>query len=135
MVISSPDFIKKFVIFTFCMATVHFILESLYTIQFGQSFLGLLPDLIADALLFTGGVLVLRNSNAIGILCGAWGFTFCLHYRAWAWRFESVQDGSATDLDEITMLILGSTMIISVISFVLTLLMCLPKKTSLTGRC
>ncbi len=128
MVISSPDFIKKFVIFTFCMATVHFILESLYTIQFGQSFLGLLPDLIPDALLFTGGVLVLRNSNAIGILCGAWGFTFCLHYRAWAWRFESVQDGSATDLDEITMLILGSTMIISVISFVLTLLMCLPKK-------
>ena len=128
MVISSSDFIKKFVIFTFCMATVHFILESLYTIQFGQSFLGLLPDLIADALLFTGGVLVLRNSNAIGILCGAWGFTFCLHYRAWAWRFESVQDGSATDLDEITMLILGSTMIISVISFVLTLLMCLPKK-------
>tara|TARA_Y100001934_G_scaffold244547_1_gene302077 strand:+ start:529 stop:864 length:336 start_codon:yes stop_codon:yes gene_type:complete len=110
------------------MATVHFILESLYTIQFGQSFLGLLPDLIPDALLFTGGVLVLRNSNAIGILCGAWGFTFCLHYRAWAWRFESVQDGSATDLDEITMLILGSTMIISVISFVLTLLMCLPKK-------
>ena len=128
MVISSPDFIKKFVIFTFCMATVHFILESFYTIQFGQSFLGLLPDLIADALLLTGGVLVLRNSNAIGILCGAWGFTFCLHYRAWAWRFESVQDGSATDLDEITMLILGSTMIISVISFVLTLLMCLPKK-------
>ena len=128
MVISSPDFIKKFVIFKFCMATVHFILESFYTIQFGQSFLGLLPDLIADALLFTGGVLVLRNSNAIDILCGAWGFTFCLHYRAWAWRFESVQDGSATDLDEITLLILGSTMIISVISFVLTLLMCLPKK-------
>ena len=110
------------------MATVYFILESFYTIQFGQSFLGLLPDLIADLLLFTGGVLVLRNSNAIGILCGAWGFTFCLHYRAWAWRFESVQDGSATDLDEITMLILGSTMIISVTSFVLTLLMCLPKK-------
>ena len=128
MVTSSPDFIKKFVIFTFCMATVHFILESLYTIRFGQSFLGLLPDLIADALLFTGGVLVLRNSNAIGILCGAWGFTFCLHYRTLAWRFESVQDGSATDLDEITMLTLGSTMIISVISFVLTLLMCLPKK-------
>ena len=76
------------------MTAIHFILESLYTIQFGQSFLGLLPDLIADALLVTGGVLVLKNSNAIGILCGAWGFTFCLHYRSWAWRFESVQDGS-----------------------------------------
>ena len=77
MVINNQVFIRRFVIFTFCVTAIHFILESLYTIQFGQSFLGLLPDLIADALLVTGGLLVLKNSKAIGILCGAWGFTFC----------------------------------------------------------
>ena len=82
MLINNQVFITRFVIFTFCVTAIHFILESLYTIQFGQSFLGLLPDLIADALLVTGGVLVLQNSKAIGILCGAWGFTFCLHYRS-----------------------------------------------------
>ncbi|MDG2047858.1 MAG: hypothetical protein P8J79_11650 [Halioglobus sp.] len=85
MIIDNDGFIKKFVIFTFCIAAIHFLLESLYTVQFGQLFLGLLPDLIADALLVTGGVLVLKNTKAIGILCGAWGFIFCLHYRAWAW--------------------------------------------------
>ena len=110
------------------MTAIHFILESLYTIQFGQSFLGLLPDLIADALLVIGGILVLKNPKAIGVLCGAWGFTFCLHYRSWAWRFESVQDGSATSVDEITMIVLASTMFISILCFILTLLMCLPKR-------
>ena len=115
MLINNQVFIRRFVIFTFCVTAIHFILESLYTIQFGQSFLGLLPDLIADALLVTGGVLVLKNSKAIGILCGAW-------------RFESVQDGSATSVDEIAMIVLASTMFISIVCFILTLLMCLPKR-------
>ena len=127
MVIDNQVFIRRFVIFTFSVTAIHFILENLYTIQFGQSFLGLLPDLIADVLLVTGGVLVLKSSKAIGILCGAWGFTFCLHYRSWAWRFESVHDGSATSVDEITMIVLASTMFVSICCFILTLLMCLPK--------
>jgi len=128
MLINNPVFIRRFVIFTFCIATIHFLLESLYTLQFGQSFTGLLPDLIADALLVTGGVLVLKNSKATGVLCGAWGFTFCLHYRAWAWRFESVQNGSASPVDEITMIVLASTLFISIVSFILTVLMCISKE-------
>ena len=128
MLINNPVFIRRFVIFTFCIATIHFLLESLYTLQFGQSFTGLLPDLIADALLVTGGALVLKNSKATGVLCGAWGFTFCLHYRAWAWRFESVQNGSASPVDEITMIVLASTLLISIVSFILTVLMCISKE-------
>jgi hypothetical protein len=128
MVINNQIFIRRFVVFTFCVTAIHFMSESLYTIQFGQSFLGLLPDLIADTLLVTGGVLVLKNSKAIGVLCGAWGFTFCLHYRAWAWRFESAQDGSATSVDEIIMIVLAFTMFISIVSFILTVLMCIPKE-------
>lgn len=71
MLINNPVFIRRFVIFTFSVTAINFILESLYTIQFGQSFLGLLPDLIAAVLLVTGGVFVLKNSKATGVLCGA----------------------------------------------------------------
>ena len=68
MAINKQAFIRRFVIFIFCVTAIHFMLESLCTIQFGQSFLGLLPDLIAEALLVMGGVLVLQNSKVTGIL-------------------------------------------------------------------
>ena len=86
------SFLSKFSIFTIFIALVHFILETLFTIKFGQTFTGYLPDLIAVALLITGGYLTIKDSNAIGLLCGAWGFAFCLHYRSWAWRFNDVID-------------------------------------------
>lgn len=76
MLINNQVFIRRFVIFTFCVTAIHFIFESSYTIQFGQSFLGLLPDLIADALLVTGGVLVLKNSKAVGIFVRGMGIYF-----------------------------------------------------------
>ena len=79
-------FLYKFSIFTIFIALVHFTLETLFTIKLGQTIAGYLPDLIAVALLITAGSLTIKDSNAIGILCGAWGFAFCLHYRSWAWR-------------------------------------------------
>ena len=120
-------FLYKFSIFTIFIALVHFTLETLFTIKFGQTFTGYLPDLIAVALLITGGYLTIKDSNAIGLLCGAWGFAFCLHYRSWAWRFNDVIDATATELVETTMYVLAFTMPISIISFILTLIMCLPK--------
>ena len=107
------SFLSKFSIFTIFIALVHFILETLFTIKFGQTFTGYLPDLIAVALLITGGYLTIKDSNAIGLLCGAWGFAFCLHYRSWAWRFDDVIDGTATELVETTMYVLAFTIPIS----------------------
>ena len=95
--------------------------------QFGQTVAGYLHDLIAVALLITAGYLTIKNTNAIGILWGAWGFAFCLHYRSWAWRFDDVIAGKATQLVETTMYVLASTMPISIISFIITLILCLPK--------
>ena len=71
MVINNQAFVGRFVILTFCTAAIHFILESLYTITFGQPVLSLLSDLIADALAVIGGVLVLKNPKTAGVLCGA----------------------------------------------------------------
>ena len=124
---ASNKFVRKFSIATIIFASIHFVLEGLYTLRFGQHFLGLLPDLVADALLLWGSFLGLRDQRATGILCGAWGFTLCLHYRAFAWRFEEFLAGNADSLVTGTMYVLGSTMLISLICFGVTLKMCLPE--------
>ena len=128
--IMSENFLTNFCRFTITIAILHFTLETLYTLRFGQTVLGYLPDLIAVSLLVVGATLTLKDFNAVGILCGAWGFAFCLHYRSWAWRFDDVMDGSATELIETTMYVLAFTMPISIISFVITFLWCLPKNRS-----
>ena len=119
-------FHRNFAIATIGLASIHLVLELLYTFRFGQHFLGLLPDLVADALLFWGSLLILQGRDARGILCGAWGFTLCLHYRAFAWRFEEYLAGTSDGLIDATMYVLASTMAISVVCFGLTLRMCLP---------
>ena len=126
----SKNFLTNFCRFTIMIAILHFTLETLYTLRFGQTVAGYLPDLIAVSLLVVGATLTLKDFNAVGILCGAWGFAFCLHYRSWAWRFDDVMDGSATELIETTMYVLVFTMPISIISFVITFLWCLPKNRS-----
>nr|GIR51424.1 MAG: hypothetical protein CM15mP61_01330 [Gammaproteobacteria bacterium] len=62
------SFLYKFSIFTIFIALVHFTLETLFTIKFGQTIAGYLPDLIAVALLITAGYLTMKDSSAIGIL-------------------------------------------------------------------
>ena len=119
-------FIGRFALWSIGIACLHFSLETLFTLRFGQSFVGLLPDYIAVALLIWAGLQVRKNNAAFGLLCGAWGFTLCLHYRAWAWRFEEVMTGSATPVVETTMYVLTYTAPISIISFIITLMLCMP---------
>lgn len=127
--IRQPQFALTFSKLTIFLACVHFILETLHTIVFGQSFLGLLPDYIAVGLMIGGGFAAMRNYDARGILCGAWGFAFCLHYRSWAWLYEAVLHGTATSVNEITMYVLGVTLFISALSFLISLILCAPNTT------
>ena len=119
--------LHPFSVLTMVIAVVHLTLETAFTLKFGQTFTGYLPDLIAVALLLVGGYLTIKNPNAVGVLCGAWGFACCLHYRAWAWRFHDVIEGTSTELVETTMIVLSVTMPISIIAFGVTLIACLPK--------
>ena len=125
------SFLHKFSIFTIFIAVVYFVLETSYTLMFGlglaDQIVGYLPDFIAIALLLTGGYLTIKNANSVGLLCGAWGFALCLHYRSWAWRFMEVINGTASELSETTMYVLAFTMPISIISFIIALILCLPK--------
>ena len=127
---NNKTFIGRFALWSIGIACLHFSLETLFTLRFGQSFVGLLPDYIAVALLIWAGLQVRKNNAAIGLLCGAWGFTLCLHYRTWAWRFEEVMTGSATPVVETTMYVLMYTMPISIISFIITLILCMPTERS-----
>ena len=119
--------LHKFSVMSIVIAVVYFTLETLFTVKFGQSLTGYLPDLMAAALLLVGGTLTIKNPNAVGILCGAWGFSCCLHYRSWAWRFNDVMEGASTELVETTITVLMVTMPISFIAFGVTLIACLPK--------
>ena len=123
---NNKKFIGRFALWSIGIACLHFALETLFTLWFGQAFVGLVPDYLAVALLIWAGLQVRKNNAALGLLCGAWGFTFCLHYRAWAWRFEEVMAGSATPVVETTMYVLTYTAPISIISFVITLMLCMP---------
>ena len=123
---NNKTFIGRFALWSIGIACLHFSVETLFTLRFGQSFIGLLPDYIAVALLIWAGLQVRKNNAALWLLLGAWGFTLCLHYRAWAWRFEEVMTGSATPVVEATMYVLTYTAPISIISFIITWMLCMP---------
>ncbi|MDC0410998.1 hypothetical protein OAM23_01790 [Luminiphilus sp.] len=112
---------------TILLGLAHFTLETLFTLRFGQTLAGYLPDLIAAALLITGGYQAMKDRKAVGILCGAWGFTCCLHYRSWAWRFDEMMAGSSTELVNTTLYVLAATMPISFAAFGIALYLCWPK--------
>ena len=121
MTFSSTKFKLRFAIASLSLAFVHFSLEMTYTVAFGQSFLGLLPDLVADALLVFGSYLLLKDDRLTGVICGAWGFTLCLHYRAWAWRYEASANGTIDEIESGVMFVLASSMIISIVFFLITI--------------
>ena len=70
--------------FSLVGAFVHFVLETLYHVAYGQFLPLLLVDYIAVGLLVYAGVLSLkvRPASASGLLAGAWGFAACLAYVA-----------------------------------------------------
>ena len=121
--ITSRLFQKRFALMTLFLAFLHLVMELGYTFKAGQHFLGLLPDLVADGLLVWGSVLLIGNPRAAGLICGAWGFTLCLHYRSWAWRFEDYLMGTINETQLGVMYLLAATMLVSIVCFVLTILM------------
>ena len=124
--------LRRIVFCTIALAVFHLVAETFYTLRYGQTALGYLPDVVAVALLLAGSVAALRDWEARGILCGAWGFACCLHYRAWAVRVEASLSETINPADDFLVTLLGTTLIISVAFFIAMLRLCLPKQ-STTG--
>ena len=68
---NNKTFIGRFALWSIGIACLLFSLETLFTLGFGQSFVGLLPDYIAVALLIWAGLQVRKNNAALGLLSGA----------------------------------------------------------------
>jgi hypothetical protein len=75
LMLKGATFTRNFAVVSILFAAAHFALEILYTLQFGQTFLGLLPDLVAVTLLAAGSYFLIKDRHATGVICGAWGFT------------------------------------------------------------
>ena len=120
--------LRRIAFCTIVLALFHLGAETFYTLRYGQTALGYLPDIVAVGLLLGGSVAALRDWEARGVLCGAWGFTCCLHYRAWAWRVEASLGEAVKPVDDFLATVLGTTLIISIGFFIAMLRLCFPKK-------
>ena len=118
--------LRRIAFCTIALAVLHLVAETFYTLRYGQTALGYLPDVVAVGLLLAGSVAALRDWEARGILCGAWGFACCLHYRAWAWRVEASLGEAINPADDFIVTLLGTTLIISVGFFIAMLRLCFP---------
>ena len=118
--------IKYFSLFSIVIGIIHFSLETWFHFKFGQSIIQLMCDYIGISLLLFGGITTLKDINGKGLLCGAWGFIFCLNYRAFAWRMDEFINGSSTELIDKTLIVLSVALFFSLISFIYSLIICYP---------
>jgi len=122
-----PKVERRLALFSIVAAIIHFVGETWVHFAFGQFLPMLIVDYIAISLLLFGGIRSLQTGNAAGLLCGAWGFTFCLNYRALFWRVEVLLEGGGTPVLETMTQVLAVLLVISMAAFLVTLVLCNPK--------
>lgn len=121
---------RRLALFSIIAAILHFVGETWFHLTFGQFLPMLLVDYIAIGLLVFAGVQSLRTGEGAGLLCGAWGFTFCLNYRSLFWRVEVLLEGGGDPGLETTVLVLGGLLVVSAVAFALTLHLCSPRRSN-----
>ena len=84
---------RKFAICSIVFALIHFVGETVWHLKFGQFLPMLIVDYIAVSLLVYGGVKTIHSQRSVGLLCGAWGFEFCLNYRTLFGRVDKLMSG------------------------------------------
>jgi hypothetical protein len=118
---------RRLALFSIFSAVIHFIGETWVHFAFGQFLPMLIVDYIAIALLLFGGIRSLQTGAAAGLLCGAWGFTFCLNYRALFWRVEVLLEGGGTPVLETMTQVLAGLLLVSLAAFLVALALCNPR--------
>ena len=113
----------KIAITSIFFAVLHFVAETLWHFKFGQPLSMLIVDYIGVSLLLYGGFQTLKSHKAVGLLCGAWGFEFCLNYRALFNRIENLRLGIGHENPAIgtTAYVLALVLIISISMFLITI--------------
>ena len=109
---------------------VYFFYETWYHISYDQSNLALSADYTSIFLLIFAGVTNLRSKQGIGLLCGAWGYTFCIMYRAFIWRMEAIWAEELPNYETLQVKVLILALIVTFPAFIISLIRCFPKRTS-----
>ena len=125
---SKIRFTSAFAIFSIIIALIHFIFETLYTLKYGQTWIGLLPDYLVITLLCVGGFFTVKNTKLVGILCGAWGYTFCIMYRAFIWRMEAIWADELPNYETLQVKVLILALIVSFPAFIVSFVKSFPQK-------
>ncbi len=84
----------------------------------------LIVDYIAVALLLVSGTVLLRTGGSPGLLCGAWGFEFCLNYRTFFSRMEVLMSGGNDPVMQVEAIVLGSLLGVTAIMFFISMYYC-----------
>ncbi|MGB2171398.1 MAG: hypothetical protein ACPH19_03080 [Flavobacteriaceae bacterium] len=98
------------------------------TYSYDQSNLALTADYISVFLLFFAGIVNLRLKKGIGLLCGAWGYTFCIMYRAFIWRIEAIEAQELPHYEYLQVKVLILALIVSFPAFIVSLVKSFPNK-------
>lgn len=116
--------VKAFVYYSIFAALLHFVGETWVHMLYGQFLPMLIVDYIAISLVLLGAIGFLKLGWGPGLLCGGWGFTFCLNYRAFFWRVEAMMNQTANDVIQNTAYILGVALLFSAIAFLISVIVC-----------
>ena len=108
---------------------IYFIYETWYHISYNQSNLALTADYIGVFLLLIAGIVNLKSRQGIGLLCGAWGYTSCLVYRAFIWRIEAIWVDELPNYENLQVKVLILALLVSFSAFIVSFIKSFPKKT------
>ena len=107
---------------------IYFIYETWYHISYNQSNLALTADYIGVFLLLIAGIVNLKSRQGIGLLCGAWGYTSCLMYRAFIWRIEAIWVDELPNYENLQVTVLILALLVSFSAFTVCFVKSFPKK-------
>ncbi len=121
--------------YSIILVVPYFALETYHYVEYGSYLPMLLVDYILMALFLLAGFFSLspRFGSAAGLLCGAWGFAFCLNWRTLFWRLEAIAssatDGISEPIEDVATLLIV-TFVLSATAFGVSLWLALPKRAS-----
>ena len=119
---------KNIAVTSIVLAIIHFFIETIWHFKVGQFLPMLIVDYIAVSLLIYAGWRSIQTGQGAGLLCGAWGFTFCLNYRSLFWRVNEFLQGNASAGVTEEMYFLSFCFVITACLFAMTLYLANPKK-------
>ena len=99
-----------------------------YHLKYDQSNLALTADYTSILLLLIAGIINLRSKEGIGLLGGAWGYTYCIMFKSFIWRIEAIQAEELPNYEYLQVKVLILELIVTFLAYVISFVKSLPQK-------